>query len=204
MKTPVRITNHNQAIHFLSKEGEGSFGSGISLPLDYKPKIIDETDRIVLFCLNAGNWVKRYYVDDNYKLSHYWIKPVNNDNSIDDTRLKNGISILNSHNSHSGITGSFGIAGNHFCKDGRIYCYSRFHKNESVTPVWEQVKDGTIRFNSMGSFPVETAGVQDSDDVWWYEYRVHMPFEKSLCLIPADHDSFSMSQDMINKYHLGI
>lgn len=204
MKAPVRIANHNQKINFLSNEGEGSYGTEVSLPLDHKPKIIDEENRIVLFCLNAGNWVKRFYVNSDYELKHYWIKPINNDKSIDDSYLKNGISILDTHNHFTGIDGSYGVAGEHFTSDGRLFCYSRFHKNESITPVWEQVKDGTIRFNSVGSYPMETAGIEDSDGVWWYEYRIHKPTEQSLCLTPADSDAFSMSEDMIKKYKLGV
>ena len=204
MNKPVKIANHNHKITMLSDNGE-SFGTGISLPLSHKPKVIDEAERIVLFCLNAGNWVKRYYWDsDTASVKHYWIKPINNEKSIDDSKLRNGISILDSHNVFTGISGTFGVAGEHFTHNGMLFCYSRFHKDEKITPVWEQVKEGTIRFNSMGSWPMETVGVEDSDGVWWYEYRVHQPDEQSLCHNPADHDSFSMSEAMISKYNLGV
>jgi hypothetical protein len=102
-------------------------------------------------------------------------------------RLNDGASLINSHNTYSGVSSILGVVEKAWIEDGSGRATVRFSKRDEVEPVWQDVLDGVIRNVSMGVYILELEEVEVEDgQLERFRATSWEPYEISLVAVPAD------------------
>jgi HK97 family phage prohead protease len=116
-------------------------------------------------------------------------------------RMNSGAPLLNSHDTHSGIDAILGkvVEGSVRVENGNAYCKVRFSMRDSVTDIWNDVKDGIIRNLSVGYNVHSSMYTGDIENTKRYVATSWEPFEVSLVSVPADYRANVRDKDKTNE-----
>lgn len=118
----------------------------LSIRAEVDPETINEENRTVEVVFTTGEGGVR---------GGFWSDPYIEEldvttSSIREARLKKGLSVIDSHNSYSGIKSVFGITEEYTIKNNELRGTLRFSKRPEADEVFQDVKDKILRHFSLG------------------------------------------------------
>jgi HK97 family phage prohead protease len=91
---------------------------------------------------------------------------------------------------NSGASGQLGavVPGSARAENGNLLATLRFSKNDNVTPIWNNVRDGILSNISVGYMVEQAEQVRKNEDgTKVFRATRWTPYEVSLAPVPADH-----------------
>ena len=126
--------------------------------LTFLPKTIDEENRTVEAIISAGTkGLRRRWDGDYYEQLEITEK------SVDLSRANNGAPILLDHVNWSVAERQIGVIEKAWVQNGEVRALLKFSKNENVTPIWNNIKDGILRHFSIGYQPLRIKEITEKN-----------------------------------------
>lgn len=111
-----------------------------------RPDTVDAEARTVEVIMTTGEGGKRWHWD----MGEYIEELEVSESAIRSARLDKGLSVIDSHRQHDGVSGVFGITENWRIENGQLIGTARFGKDEQSDTIFQKVQDGILRHFSLG------------------------------------------------------
>lgn len=113
----------------------------------FRPDTVNVEERTIEVCFTTGQGGKRYdWYNDNEYIEELDVTT----DSVRTERLDKGLSVIDSHRSHGGIDGVFGITEAYRFEDGELIGTVRFASDEDSDKKFKKAADGILRHVSLG------------------------------------------------------
>lgn len=148
---------------------------------EFRPDSMNAEERTVNISWGTGDAVKRHGWDESY----YEVLEMT-ESAVDMTRMNSGnAGLFTDH--YTSVDNQKGVIVRSWIENGEGMSTVRFSRNDSVTDLWNDVKDGIIKNASVGYRPVEaTRSQNEADEIDTITLTRWLPHELSLVGVGAD------------------
>jgi hypothetical protein len=170
----------------------GSEGTTEHFAAAFMPESANDEKRTVECVAYSGAKIPRY---DWRTGEEYDITLSLDKSAVRMDRMNNGAPVCDSHSTYS-VMGQPGVVEKCWVKDGKLRAKVRFSMNESITPLWNDVKNGIVRNWSIGAFIYQKRDVTEKDNPRRQMLAIDWePYELSVVPVPADAKAITMAAE---------